>query len=63
MRHAYLLRESAAVIAAKSASALLYNIAVWNVVWVCGRVFCDGMSDVMGSTKRFRLSFWTSGSS
>ena len=38
MRHADLRREAAAVIAVKPASALLYNTAVWYLVWVCGRV-------------------------
>ena len=55
MRHANLQREAKAVVA-KAASALLYDPAVWFLVWVCGRVgvwacgcvFCDGMSDAMG---------------
>ena len=38
MRHDDLPREAAAVIAAKPASALLYDTAVWYLVWVCGRV-------------------------
>ena len=49
MRHADLRREATAVIA-KAASALLYDTAVWYLVWVCGRVgcvFCGGMSDAM----------------
>ena len=37
MRHADLRREATAVIA-KSASALLYDTAVWYPMWVCGRV-------------------------
>ena len=37
MRHVDLRREATAVIA-KAASALLYDIAVWYLVWVCGRV-------------------------
>ena len=48
MRHADLRREATAVIA-KAASALLYDTAVWYLVWVCGCVFCCGMSDAMGS--------------
>ena len=51
MRHADLPREATAVIA-KAASALLYDTAVWYLVWVCGRVFCGGMSDEMGSKHR-----------
>ena len=47
MRHADLRREVTAVIA-KPASALLYDIAMWYVVWMCGCVFCGGMSDAMG---------------
>ena len=31
------LRRKAAVIAAMLASALLYDTAVWSLVWVCGR--------------------------
>ena len=46
MRHANLRRETTAVIA-KPASALLYDTAVWYLVWVCGRVLCGGMSDAM----------------
>ena len=41
VRHADLRREATAVIA-KPASALLYDTAVWYLVWVCGRVFCVG---------------------
>ena len=37
MRHADLRREATAVIA-KAASALLYDTAVWYLVWVFGRV-------------------------
>ena len=37
MRHADLRREATAVIA-KAASMLLYDIAVWHRVRVCGRV-------------------------
>ena len=50
---------------AKAASALFYDIAVWYLVWVCGRVgvcVCGGMNDAMGSStgvKLFRLSFST----
>ena len=51
MRHADLRREATAVIA-KAASALLYDTAVWYLVWVCGCVFCGGMSDAMGSKNR-----------
>ena len=36
VRHADLRREATAVIA-KAASALLYDTAVWYLVWVCGR--------------------------
>ena len=35
MRHVDLRREARAVIA-KAASALLYDTAVWYLVWVCG---------------------------
>ena len=38
MRHADLRRVATAVIAVKPASALLYDIAVWYLVWVCGRL-------------------------
>ena len=40
MRHADLRREASAVIA-KAESALLYDTAVWYLVWVCvaGRIF------------------------
>ena len=38
MRYADLRREAAAVMAAKPASALLYDTAVWRLVWGCGRV-------------------------
>ena len=48
MRHADLRQEAAAMIA-KAASALLYDTAVWYLVWVWGRVGvlwwderCDG---------------------
>ena len=56
-----LRREAAAVIAAKPASALLYDSAVWCLVWVCGRVgvLCGGMGDAMGYKIRFRLTFST----
>ena len=37
MRHVDLRRETRAVIA-EAASALLYDTAVWYLVWVCGRV-------------------------
>ena len=37
MRHADLRRDTTAVIV-KAASALLYDTAVWYLVWVCGRV-------------------------
>ena len=47
-RHANLRREATAVLV-KPASALLYDAAVWYLVWVCGRVGvwwwderCDG---------------------
>ena len=50
MRHADLQREATAVIV-KAASALLYDAAVWHLVWVCERVgvCCGGVSDAMGS--------------
>ena len=50
MHHADLAPEAAAVIAAKPASALLYDTAVWYLVCACGRVvvFCGGTSDTMG---------------
>ena len=62
MRHADLRREEIVVIA-KAASALLYDTAVWYLVWVCGhmRVFCGGMSDAMGSKnscKTFSTEFF-----
>ena len=65
------LRGEATAVIAKAASALLYDTAVWYLVWVCGRVgvcfvFCGWMSDAMGSKtwcKLFRLSFWTGRSS
>ena len=49
MRHADLRREATAV-TAKSASALLYDTAVWYLVCVRARgcVFGGGTSDVMG---------------
>ena len=67
VRHADSQREATAVIA-KPASVLLYDTAVWYLVcvWACGCVFCDGMSDAMGSKSRcklFRLSFSTGRSS
>ena len=37
VRHADLQREATAVMA-NGAPALLYDIAVWYLVWVCGRV-------------------------
>ena len=37
MRRADLRREATAGIA-KAASALLYDTAVWYLVWMCGRV-------------------------
>ena len=37
VRHADLRRKATAVIA-KAASTLLYDTAVWYLVWVCGRV-------------------------
>ena len=46
MRHADLRRESTAVIV-KPASALLYDTAVWCLVWACGCVLCGWMSDAM----------------
>ena len=53
MHHADLRREAAAVIAAKPASELLYDIAVWYLgwgmgVWPCECALCGGMSDAMG---------------
>ena len=54
VRHADLRREATTVMANR-APALLYDIAVWYLVWVCG-----GMSNAMGSknnSKTFRLSF------
>ena len=47
MRHADLRPEAQAVMA-KPALALLYDTAVWYLVWVCGCVLCGGMSDAMG---------------
>ena len=44
MRHADLRREATAVIA-KAAPALLYDTAVWYLVWVCVLWWderCDG---------------------
>ena len=38
MRHADLRQEAAPVTAAKPASALLYDTAVWYLIRVCGRV-------------------------
>ena len=46
MRHADLRREATAVIV-KPASALLYDTAVWYLVWACGCVLCGWMSDAM----------------
>ena len=37
---------------AKAASALLYDTAVWYLVWACGCVLCGGMTDEMGSKIR-----------
>ena len=56
MRHADLRREATAVIA-KAASTLLYDTAVWYLVWVwaCGCVFCGGMSDAMASKNRYKF--------
>ena len=54
MRHIDLRREATAV-KAKTASALLYDTAVWHLVWVYGRVgacFVERMSDAMGSKIR-----------
>ena len=67
MRHADLQREATAVIV-KAASAMLYDTAVWHLVWVCERVgvCCGGVSDAMGQKTRvklFRLSFSTGQSS
>ena len=58
MRHADLRREAAAVIAAKPASALLYDTAVCCVVprmglSACGCRFCGGMSDAVGLKTSF----------
>ena len=44
MRHADLRREATAVMA-KAATALLYDTAVWYLVWACERV---GVSFVVG---------------
>ena len=38
VRHADSQREPTAAVIAKPASALLYDTAVWYLVWVCGRV-------------------------
>ena len=38
LRNADLQREAAAVIAAKPASAMLYDTAVWYLVWACWHV-------------------------
>ena len=62
MHHADLRGEATAVIA-KAAPALLYDTAVWYLVWVCGTcygcvvsvmgvwacgcVFCGGMGDAI----------------
>ena len=51
MRHADSRREATAVIA-KPASALLYDTAVWYLVWAGGCMFCGGMSDAMGYKNR-----------
>ena len=57
MRHADSRREETAVIA-KAASTLLYDTAVWYLVWVRRRVgvLCGGMSDAMGSKIRCKTS-------
>ena len=47
MRAADLRREAIAVIT-KPAPVLLYDTAVWYLVWVCGCVLCDGMIDAIG---------------
>ena len=63
MHHADLRGEATAVIA-KAAPALLYDTAVWYLVWACGTwygcvvpgmgvwacgcAFCGGISDAMG---------------
>ena len=54
MRHPDLRREATGVIA-KAASALLYDTAVWYLVWVCGYVFCGGVSDAMCSKTGVKL--------
>ena len=46
MCHADLRREATAVIA-EPTSALLYDTAVWYLVWVSGCVLCGGMSNAM----------------
>ena len=47
MHHADLRRRATAAIA-KLVSALLYDTALWYLVWVCGCVFGGGTSDAMG---------------
>ena len=49
MHHTDLRREATVVMAAKPPSALLFDTAVWCLVWVCGSVgvSCGGMSDAM----------------
>ena len=63
MRHADLRRVAAAVIAAKPASALLYDATVWYLVWVRGRVcFVVGLAMRWAQKtgrKLFRPSFST----
>ena len=47
------MRREATAVIAKAASALLYDCAVWYLVWVCGRVDvcfvvnvrCDGFKN------------------
>ena len=50
--HSADLRQEATAAIAKAESALLYDTAVWYLVWMgvraCGCVFCGGMSDAMG---------------
>ena len=60
MRHADLQREATTVVA-KAASTLLYDTAVWYLLWVCGCGWCGGMSDAMGSKirgKTFSTAFF-----
>ena len=49
VRHADLRREATAVIA-KAAWSLLYDTAVWYLVWVCGRM---GVCFVVGKAMRW----------